>query len=129
FPVLGDGRYRLQPVAVEHVAEGFARACLWEGSAGRTYEIAGPAPYAYVDLVDEIARAMGDRPPRKVHAPMALVKRRTRGLGWLPFYPLTTDQILMLEEESVANAAPFYGDFNLTPEPLAEGLRRMLAPR
>jgi NADH dehydrogenase len=129
FPILGDGRYRLQPAPVEHVAEGFARACVWEGSVGRTYEIAGPTPYAYVDLVDEIARAMDETRPRKVHAPMALVKAITRGLGWLPFYPLTRDQILMLEEESVADARSFYADFNLVPEPLPEGLRRMLAPR
>src|SRR5262249_35079029 len=33
-PVLGDGMYRLQPVAVEHVAEGFARALLTRASAG-----------------------------------------------------------------------------------------------
>jgi NADH dehydrogenase len=129
FPVLGDGRYRLQPVSVEHVAEGFARALVWEGSAGRSYEVVGPTAYPYVDLVDEIARAMGLPPPRKVHAPLGLVKPMTRGLQWLPFYPLTIDQILMLEEESVAEPGPFYADFNLTAEPLAEGLRRMLGPR
>ena len=129
LPILGDGRYRLQPVVVEHVAEGFARACMWEGSAGRTYEIAGPTPYPYLDLVDEIARAMDESPPRKVHAPMPLVKAMTRGLGWLPFFPVTRDQLLMLEEESVADAGPFYADFNLAPEPLPDGLRRMLAPR
>jgi uncharacterized protein YbjT (DUF2867 family) len=129
FPVLGDGRYRLQPVAVEHVAEGFARALVWEGSAGHAYEVAGPAPYAYVDLVDEVARAMGEPPPRKVHAPLGVVRAMTRGLQWLPFYPLTIDQITMLEEESVADATAFYRDFNLAPEALPDGLRRMLAPR
>jgi hypothetical protein len=36
------------------------------------------------------------------------------------------DQITMLEEESVADAARFYTDFGIRPEPLRDGLHRML---
>jgi hypothetical protein len=35
------------------------------------------------------------------------------------------DQITMLEEGNVTDPTRFYADVNLTPEPLALGLRRM----
>src|SRR5216117_1102408 len=48
-PVLGDGRYRLQPIAVEHVAQGFVQALLTGASVGQTYEVAGPQAYRFVE--------------------------------------------------------------------------------
>jgi uncharacterized protein YbjT (DUF2867 family) len=126
-PVLGDGKYRLQPVSVEHVAEGIARALLDGTSAGQTYDVAGPRPYAFVEILDEIGTALGRPRVRKVHVPMAAVKATTRAFQWLPLYPLTLDQIAMLEEASVADPSRFYRDFDIRPEPLAESLRRYLA--
>ena len=127
-PVLGDGRYRLQPVAVEHVAEGFARALSLHESFGQTYEVAGPTALPFDELLDQIGRALGKPRVRKVHAPMGLVKLSTRLLHWLPMYPVTMDQLRMLEEESVADPSRFYADMSLRPEPLADGLKRLLSP-
>jgi NADH dehydrogenase len=127
MPVLGDGRYRLQPVPVEQVAEGFARALRAPRSVGQTYEVAGPAPYAFVDLLDEIGRAMGRPRVRKMHVPLAPVRGVTRALDWLPFYPLSSDQLVMLEEESVTDPSRFFAELGLEPQPLPVGLRRMLA--
>jgi NADH dehydrogenase len=128
MPVLGDGRYRLQPIPVEQIAEGFGRALRLPASVRQTYEAAGPAPYAFVDLLDEIGRALGRPRVRKLHVPLAPVRALTRALDWLPFYPVSTDQLTMLEEESVTEPARFFADLGLKPEPLAAGLRRMFAP-
>jgi NADH dehydrogenase len=125
-PVLGSGRYRLQPIPVEQVAEGFARAIRTPATVRQTYEVAGPAPYAFVDLLDEIARALGRARARKLHVPLGPVRFVTRGLEWLPFYPVSSDQLTMLEEESITDPSPFFADLGLEPEPLAVGLRRML---
>jgi NADH dehydrogenase len=124
-PVLGDGRYRLQPIPVEQVAEGFARALRLAASVGQTYEVAGPEALRFVDILDQIAAAMGRPRPRKLHVPLGPVKLATRTLGWLPFFPVTMDQIAMLEEESVTDPGRFFADLQITPEPLAQGLRRM----
>ena len=43
-PVLGDGNYRLQPIPVEQVAEGFVHALRAPVSIGQTYEVGGPEP-------------------------------------------------------------------------------------
>lgn len=127
-PVLGDGRYRLQPIPVEQVAEGFARAIRTPATSRETYEVAGPAPYAFVDLLDEIGRALGRSRVRKMHVPLAPVRLTTRLFERLPFYPLSSDQLTMLAEESVADPARFFADSGLEPEPLPVSLRRMLAP-
>jgi NADH dehydrogenase len=126
-PVLGDGRYRLQPIAVEHVAEGFARAIRERITVGETYEVAGPSAYAFVDLLDEIGRAIGRRRVRKVHVPLGAIRLITGALQWLPFYPLSLDQIAMLEEENVGDPTRFYADLNIAPERLADGLARLFA--
>lgn len=127
MPVLGDGRYRLQPIPVEQVAKGFGRALRTPESVRQTYEVAGPTPYAFVDLLDEIGRALARARVRKLHVPLAPVRALTRALDWLPFYPLSTDQINMLEEESVTDPSRFFAELGLQPEPLAAGLKRMFA--
>jgi uncharacterized protein YbjT (DUF2867 family) len=124
-PVLGDGQYRLQPVAVEQVAEGFARALRLPVTVGQTYEVGGPESYRFDELLDLIGQALGVSRVRKVHVPLGLVKAVTRALGWLPFFPVTMDQITMLEEGNVTDPSRFYADFSVRPEPLAAGLRRM----
>jgi uncharacterized protein YbjT (DUF2867 family) len=126
-PVLGDGNHRLQPIAVEQVAEGLAQALRNPLSIGQTYEVAGPQPYRLVEILDLIGTALGRATVRKVHVPLGAVKLATRSLGWLPFYPVTTDQLVMLEEESVADPSRFYRDLGIAPEPLDRGLARMLS--
>ena len=69
MPVLGDGRYRLQPIPVEQVAQGFGRALRTPESVRQTYEVAGPTPYAFVDLLDEIGRRA--RTPARTQAARA----------------------------------------------------------
>ena len=125
-PVLGDGRYRLQPIPVEQVADGFAQALRIPATVGQTYEVAGPAPYAFVDLLDEIGHALGRTRVRKMHVPLTPVRALTRALDWLPFYPVSRDQLTMLEEESVTDPSHFFADVGIKPETLAAGLRRMV---
>jgi len=124
-PVLGDGQYQLQPIAVEQVAEGFARALRLPLTVGQTYEVAGPEPHRFVELLDQIGVALGAARVRKIHISLGLIKIMLHAFGWLPFFPVTKDQIIMLEEGNVADPSRFYADFNVTPEPLVAGLKRM----
>jgi NADH dehydrogenase len=125
-PVLGSGRQRLQPVPVEHVAQAFALAVGMDNAVKQTYEIGGPEPVTMVDLVDRIAAALGRRRPLKIAVPMGVVRPATRLLWRVPGYPITPDQLLMLEEENTCEPGPFYTAFGLTPMPLSSGLAAML---
>jgi NADH dehydrogenase len=126
-PVIGDGRYRLQPVAVEQVAEGFARALLRPETKGQVYEVGGPRAYAFTEILDLIGRALGKSKVRKVHQPLALMRPLVRLLESLPFFPLTRDQLTMLQEDSVCDPEPFFRAFDLPPIDFPHGLARMFA--
>lgn len=78
FAVAGDGRYCVQPVAIEDVA---ALALeLADGPAGRVVDAAGPAVISYEQLVRLVAAAVG-RPARIVHVPDAVVLAAARLVG------------------------------------------------
>jgi NADH dehydrogenase len=127
-PVVGNGLQRLQPVPVEAVAEAFARAVALPTAAKQTYAAGGPDVVTMLGLLDGIADALGRRHPAKAHVPLGLVRGAARLLQGLSSFPITRDQLLMLAEDSTCDASPFYATFELTPLPLAAGLRRMLAP-
>jgi len=124
-PVMGSGRQRLQPVPVEHVAEGFARALALPATEKQVYEVGGPDRVTMVELLDAIGTALGRR-VRKLHVPLGFIRPVARVLHGLPGFPVTPDQLRMLEEDNVCDPAPFYAAFKLDPMPLATGLRRML---
>ena len=125
-PVIGGGRQRLQPVPVEHVAEAFARAVELPSTEKQAYDVGGPEAVSMVRLLDLIGDALGRRRVRKVHVPLGVVRPVTRALHRLPGFPLTPDQLLMLEEDNVCDPQPFHATFGLPPMPLARGLGAML---
>ncbi len=126
-PVIGSGRQRLQPIAVEQVAAGFAEALERPVTIKQTYEVGGPDAVTMLELLDSIGRALGRRRVRKVHVPLGVMTPLARLLHPLPGFPVTPDQLLMLGEDSVYDPRPFFEAFQLEPVPLATGLERMLS--
>ena len=126
-PVLGSGRHQLQPVAVEQVAEGFARVLETSGAVKQAYDVGGPDRVAMLELLDRIGETLGRRRVLKAHVPLGLVRPMARLLHQLPFFPVTPDQLLMLEEPNTCDPTPFFSTLGMTPIQLTEGLRAMLA--
>jgi uncharacterized protein YbjT (DUF2867 family) len=126
-PVIGTGVQRLQPVPVEQVAEAFARAIGLEATVKHVYEVGGPDAVTMLELLDLIGAALGRPRVRKVHVPIGLIRPLARLLHRLPGFPLTPDQLVMLEEDNVCDPQPFFTTFGLTPLKLATGLRAMLS--
>ncbi|PYM42211.1 MAG: hypothetical protein DME12_08480 [Candidatus Rokuibacteriota bacterium] len=124
-PLVGGGR--LQPVAVEQVAQAVTRALALPAAVKQTYEVGGPDVVTLGELVDLIGRALGRRRVLKLYVPAAVARVATRVLQAVPYFPLTPDHLRMLEEDNVVcDPAPFPGAFGLAPLPLATGLRRLL---
>jgi NADH dehydrogenase len=126
FPVIGTGRQRLQPIPVDQVAEAFAQALEAPATEKQTYDVGGPEAVSLVDLIDRIGAAMGYRRVRKIHVPLGPMRTLTSLLHPIPGFPLTPDQLLMLEEDSTCDPRPFFEAFGLQPIPLSAGLARML---
>jgi len=126
-PVIGSGRQRVQPVPVDQVAAGFARALDLPTTIKQIYEVGGPEPVTILELLDLIGRALGRRSVPKVHVPVGVMAPLARVLHPLPGFPFTPDQLLMLGEDSVCDPRPFFETFELEPVSLAVGLEHMLA--
>lgn len=72
IPVVGSGESKFQPVAVEEVAEAFARAVTDPSMIDQTYELGGGKIYTYEELLDTISAKLGKR-KRKAHVPVGLM--------------------------------------------------------
>jgi NADH dehydrogenase len=125
MPVLGDGRQRLQPVPVDQVGDAFARALVLPATAKQVFEVAGPDAVTMVELLDLLGRALGRRRVLKAHVPIGLVRAVARVLHRVPWFPVTPDQLLMLQENNTCDPSAFFTTFGLTPRPLAAGLGKM----
>jgi len=126
-PVIGDGRYRMQPVWLEDVAEAFALAVEREDLAG-TYDIAGPEALTWHQMLDRIEEALAVR-RRRVGVPLGIVRLgAAAGLVLPELAPITPDQLQMLLEGSTTDANALPTVFGVTPRPFAEVMREMCAP-
>lgn len=127
-PVIGDGQYRMSPVAVEDVAAGFVRALQTPASIGQVYHCCGPQSCSYDELLEAFGQAMGKDHVRKIHQPLALMKPAIALMESVPSFPITSGQLTMLLEGNVCDPEKWSTDLGLTPTPLTEGLRQALKP-
>jgi uncharacterized protein YbjT (DUF2867 family) len=115
-PLIGGGRARLQPVYVEDVAEAIVRMLADRGSAGRTYELAGPGVYTLRELVGFALRLI-DKRRLLVPVPFAVAEIQARLFEFLPSPPLTTSQVDLLRADNLASGAlPGFRDLDIRPK-------------
>lgn len=128
IPVIGDGEYRMSPVAVEDVARGFIRALTTPESIGQTYHCGGPQELTYNRILDIIATTLGKSGATKIHHPVFLAKPVIRLLEGHPRFPITSGQLTMLLEGNSCDPAPWRDAFQLELTPFAAGIGRYLKP-
>ncbi|MCE0497133.1 MAG: complex I NDUFA9 subunit family protein [Methylacidiphilales bacterium] len=59
LPLLDDGLARVQPVSVRDVARSFALAVASNASLGRVFDLVGPEPLSWREMILKVARARG----------------------------------------------------------------------
>jgi NADH dehydrogenase len=124
-PVIGNGRYRLQPIAASDVALCFSMALEMPATTGCCYELCGPDRLSYNDMLDQIGTALGRSSVPKLHNPLRLMTLVTPFLQRFPFYPVTMDQIHMLLEENICDSS-WRQSFDFTPTRFSEGISSYL---
>lgn len=95
----GD-RIRMAPVHVEDVAAAFARALTDDGTIGETYELCGPSVLTWDDMIETVARAAG-KSKLILPMPTSLMRLGATLLDRIPAFPVTRDQLTMLEQSNV----------------------------
>jgi len=124
--VIGDGKQRSQPIAVEDVASAFALAVDDPRAANRTFDLGGPEIVDWNQLYLTIARVLG-KTRRLVHIPFALARAGALLTERLPGAPLTADQVTMLQgTDNVVSNSDAQDTFDLPLVPLEQQIRSAL---
>jgi uncharacterized protein YbjT (DUF2867 family) len=130
LPVMGDGRAKMQPVAVADVAKCFVDALAEPKAVGQTYDLCGPEALSFDAILDTILQVTG-RKRMKLHIPMALARMQAAVLEFLfPLFgkapPLNRDQLLMLQEDNIGDPRLAADLFDVKPVSFKEGIAAYL---
>jgi NADH dehydrogenase len=103
IPAVDFPGVEMSPVHVEDVAAAFVAALEDQSTIGETIELAGPEVLSWGEMLRRIAAASGKS---KILLPMPLWLMKTGAMlfDWLPFYPVTRDQLIMLEEGNTGSS-------------------------
>ncbi len=129
LPVIGSGKSRIQPIFIDDVVTCIAKAVSSDCCLNEIYEIGGPEQLTYEEVTVAIAEVLGVKRPT-VHMPLFFMKTMARVLeAVLPKPPVTTDQLIMLQEDNVCTMHDIRDAFGIEPIKFREGLRKFLATK
>jgi NADH dehydrogenase len=95
------GPVLMSPVHVEDVADAFISALGDPTTHGKTIVLGGPDQLSWTEMLRRVAAAAGRR-KMILPMPIGFMKLGAAALDWLPFFPVTRDQLRMLEEGNTA---------------------------
>ena len=126
LPVIGPGRSKIQPIFIDDVVTCMVKAVKDDKFLNKIFEIGGPEQLTYEEVTRSIAEALGVRRPT-VHMPLLFMKTLAAiGEKVLPTPPVTTDQLIMLQEDTVCGMKDIREGFGVEPIKFAEGLKMFL---
>lgn len=126
LPIIGSGTSKIQPIYIDDVVSCIEKAVTSDSYMNEIYEIGGPEQLTYEEVTVAIARVLDVRRPT-FHVPLYFLKTATRVLEAVyPRPPLTTDQLIMLQEDNVCSLRDIRDAFGIEPIRFEEGLARFL---
>ncbi len=122
LPVPGTGTCLHQPVHVADVASAVLAALERPAAIGGLYDVAGPEPFPFAELLQTCARAVGSR-TRLVPVPLAPLVTLARGYERLSRHPrIRAEQLLRLAEDKAFPIDGAIRDLGYAPRPFADGI-------
>jgi uncharacterized protein YbjT (DUF2867 family) len=129
LPVIGSGQSRIQPLYIDDAVSCIVKAITGDSFFNEMLEIGGPDQLTYEELVGAVADALGVYRPT-MHMPVFLAKGAARFLEtMLTAPPVTSDQLIMLQEDNVCSMRDIRDAFSIEPIKFREGLKKFIAPR
>src|SRR5580693_2096256 len=122
LPVPAAGDCLHQPVHVADVAAAVLAALPHPAAIGALYNVAGPEPLPFAELLRTCARAVGSR-TRLVPVPLAPLVTLARGYERLSRHPrIRAEQLLRLAEDKAFAIDDAIRDLGYAPRPFADGI-------
>jgi len=117
----------MSPVHVRDVADAFVSALDDPVTTGRTCDLGGPEDLSWPEMLRRIAAAVGKR-KLVLPMPIAFMKLGATLFDWLPFFPVTRDQLTMLAEGNTASPDDLRRLIGREPQAFVEGSLSYLKP-
>ena len=125
-PLAGTGEYRFRPVHVSDVVECFAQSLTSSQAEGRTIDLVGGEELTLNEIAAVLAECLKVY-KIPVHIPMPLMKATAAMLSVFPIKPpVTTVQLRMLEEGSIADPSSMQRVFHIEPASFRHTVKRDL---
>jgi len=100
----GKGHIVMSPAYAGDVATAISNCLEQDTTINNTYTLGGPEVLSWQVMIRRIAAATG-RSKWIAPMPIGLMKLAAALLDWLPFFPVTRDQLIMLAENNTADSA------------------------
>ena len=81
---------------------------------GKIYDLGGPKDCNWIEIIDSISKASA-KSKWKIPAPVEPIKLAASLLDWLPFFPITKDQLTMLLEGNTCDSSAAFDQFDIQP--------------
>ncbi len=118
-PVVGDGKAKLQPLAVEDLAECIVRAYENDAAFGKIIEVGGTEQISYEGIVDLVGQTLGRRRVIKVHVPISMIRPVAVLMdSLLPTPPVTPEELKMLKADNITDIKSVENNFGFSPRPV-----------
>ena len=126
LPIIGSGRSKLQPLFVSDAVACIVKAVSGDAYLNEHYEIGGPEQLTYEEVTRAIAAALGVSRPA-LHLPLFFMRSVAKVMEtMLPKPPITTDQLIMLQEDNVCGMKDIRDAFGIEPVAFQKGLETFL---
>jgi NADH dehydrogenase len=129
LPIIGSGRSKVQPIFIDDVVSCILKAVTSDAYLNELYEIGGPEQLSYEEVARAIAAALGVSRPA-LHLPLLFMRPLARVMETvLPKPTVTTDQLIMLQEDTVCSMKDIRDAFGIEPIPFQKGLSTFIRKR
>ncbi len=125
IPVIGSGRYLMQPLYVKDLVSVLVKTLADDQTINETFEIGGPEAMEFDRVLDEMAQVFGKK-RIKLHLPVSLTRPfLALGEKIVPasLLPLTNDELDLLLIDTICNPDIVQKRFNISLTPLKDGLK------
>ena len=103
-----------EQVPASDVAKFFVQSLDMKNTFGKIYNLGGPQSYNWIEIIDTISNA-SSKNKWKIPAPVEPIKLAATLLEWLPFFPITKDQLTMLLEGNTWDSSSSFDEFKIQP--------------
>ena len=116
FNFIKAGRFKMSPIHVKNVAEFFVNSIKLKDSNHKIYNLGGTKSYTWVEMLKTISSACGKNKYR-MPVPFDFVKILGFFLDQFKWFPVTRDQLTMLQDGNTCKSSEYFLQFNIDEIP------------